>query len=150
MMLQFTPNFNLNQSLLSSPNIAEYGYSGDIGNGDHGATGCFSFNITGASFGCDSEGPACDFSFTGFRYNSTTGLTSAITQQQVIVPSCPALANCTLTPVTLDQTFQDIDSVRINVTVSSEPKIWWMDDIQLGWTNNTCTAGTCRSNHIAE
>jgi hypothetical protein len=131
---------------MAGPNTAEDGYSGDIGNGDHGLTGCFSFNMYGASFGCDSLGPPCDFTFTGYQLNKTSGLDQQVAIQDIAVPACKALTSlkCQLVPVTLNNTFQDLDKVRINVTVAGSPKIWWMDDLRLGWTNNTCAAGLCR------
>jgi hypothetical protein len=142
---EFIPDFNVNgTNPMAGPNTAEYGYSGDIGNGDHGLTGCFSFNMYGASFGCDSRGRACDFHFTGFRLDKATGNTTAVTSQGISIPACPALANCTLTPITLNNSFKDLDSVRINVTVANEPKIWWMDDLRLGWFDNSCKTGFCR------
>ncbi|PMD66927.1 uncharacterized protein K444DRAFT_623175 [Hyaloscypha bicolor E] len=142
---EFIPNFNINgTNPMAGPTTAEYGYSGDIGNGDHGLTGCFSFNMYGASFGCDSRGPDCVFHFTGYRYNRSTRNTTAVTSQSISVPACPALASCTLTPITLDNSFSNLDSIRINVTVGSAPKIWWMDDLRLGWFDNSCKAGLCR------
>ncbi|KAE9369164.1 hypothetical protein N431DRAFT_345555 [Stipitochalara longipes BDJ] len=142
---EFIPNFNINgTNSMAGPNTLEYGYSGDIGNGDHGLTGCFGFNMYGATFGCDSNGPPCVFSFTGFRYNKVIGNTTAITSQSISIPACPTLANCTLIPITLDNTFRDLDSVRINVTVASAPKIWWMDNLRLGWFDNSCKTGLCR------
>jgi hypothetical protein len=161
-LVEFIPNFNINgTNPMAGPNTAEDGYSGDIGNGDHGLTGivslmlvlsetnnsgCFSFNMYGASFGCDSLGPPCDFTFTGYQLNKTRGPDQQVAIQDIAVPACKALAGlkCQLVPVTLDNTFQDLDKVRINVTVAGTPKIWWMDDLQLGWTNNTCATGLCR------
>ncbi|PMD42827.1 hypothetical protein L207DRAFT_457357 [Hyaloscypha variabilis F] len=145
LFIEFIPNFNINGTdPMAGPNTLEYGYSGDIGNGDHGVTGCFGFNMYGATFGCDSNGPPCEFSFTGFRYNNTTGNTTAVTSQRVNIKACPTLSNCTLIPISLDNTFRDLDSVRINVTVASAPKIWWMDNLRLGWFDNSCKNGLCR------
>jgi hypothetical protein len=49
-----------------------------------------------------------------------------------------------LAPITLDNSFSNLDSIRINVTVGSTPKIWWMDDLRLGWFDNSCKTGLCR------
>jgi hypothetical protein len=57
---------------------------------------------------------------------------------------CPALANCTLTPIPFGDRFVDLNAIQINVTVAGEPKIWFMDDLELGWFNNTCSAGLYR------
>jgi hypothetical protein len=143
--LEFIPNFTVNRTDdESGPNAREFGWSGDIGNGDHGLTGCFSFNMYGASFGCDSRGPDCIFTFSGFRYDRATKLTNQVTTQSITVPACPKLNECPLTPVVLDNTFQNMDAVRMNVTVAGLPKIWWVDDVRLGWFNNSCATGLCR------
>ena len=150
LLLEFIPNFNVNGTNPNAgPNTAEDGFSGDIGNADHGQLGCFGFNVYGASLGCDSVGPDCDFSFTGYRVNLLQGGTNKVAQQNIAVPPCPALSNCDLVPINLDQTFEDLDTIRVNVTVAGAPKIFWLDDLRLGWYNNTCAAGLCRqSAHI--
>lgn len=126
---------------------ADTGTSGSIGNVDHGLTTCFSFNFYGASFGCDSEGPGCDFNFTGYRYDAASQSTKPVFTQQKTVSACPTLKSldCILTPVTLDSAFQNLDSVSIDLTVGGVPKIWWMDDLRLGWSDNTCEKGMCRA-----
>jgi hypothetical protein len=150
LLTEFIPNFTINKTNNDSgPNNQQLGYSGDIGNGDHGLAGCFGFNFYGASFGCDSRGPDCDFTFTGFRYDRATQQTNQVAQEGSVVPACPPLQDCSLVPVIFTNEFMDLDSIRINVTVVGNPKIWWMDDLQLGWFNNTCAAGFCRINaHI--
>ncbi|TAQ84206.1 hypothetical protein B7494_g7471 [Chlorociboria aeruginascens] len=141
LLLEFIPNFNVDGTNPNAgPNTGEEGYSGDIEDGDFGATGCFHFNFYGASFGCDSHGPLCIFTFTGFRLDNTTRETTTVVSKQYSVPACPSLKKCDLTLVTVDDTFRDLTSIRLNVTVGSDPKIWWMDDLQLGWTDNSCVA----------
>ncbi|KAK2626227.1 hypothetical protein QTJ16_004489 [Diplocarpon rosae] len=147
LLLEFIPNFTVNNTTpASGPNSRQGGFSGEIGDADHGASGCFSFNFYGASFGCDSSGPDCDFTFTGFKYDRSSGETNPVTTQELSVAACPDLKSlaCILTSVSLDATFEDLDSVRVNVTVQGEPKIWWVDDIRLGWFDNTCEQGLCR------
>ena len=71
MLLEFVPNVN-GTDPEAGPNTETNGFAGQISDGDHGLTGCFTFNAYQASFGCDSKGPACDFTFTGLRYNATS------------------------------------------------------------------------------
>ncbi|EKD14920.1 uncharacterized protein L3040_003866 [Drepanopeziza brunnea f. sp. 'multigermtubi'] len=148
LLLEFIPNFTVNASTPESgPNSAQGGFSGEIGNIDHGATGCFSFNFYGASLGCDSFGAACEFTFTGFKFDRLSRQTRSVVTQRVSVPACPSLKSldCVLTPVSLDGLFKDLDSVGMNVTVQGRPKIWWMDDVRLGWFDNSCEKGVCRT-----
>ncbi|TVY13540.1 hypothetical protein LARI1_G008039 [Lachnellula arida] len=146
-LLQFVPNFNVSGTDANGPhgpNTKELGYSADFAGADGGATGCFNFNFYGAALGCDSRGPDCEFTFTGFHKDSATGTDVPFTTQDIDVPACPPLDDCVLTPVTLDDTFSNLTKVRMNVTVASQPKIWWMDDVRLGWFDNSCDKGKCR------
>ena len=148
MMLEFIPSFVIGV-VDDSPNTAEEGFSGQISDGDHGLTGCFTFDIYGAAFGCNSTGSPCDFKFTGLQYDAATGVATAITSQTVSIPACPALTNCTLAPIMLDDTFVDLNAIQIRAATAGAPLGWWMDDLQLGWFNNSCSTGLCRqSAHI--
>jgi hypothetical protein len=83
--------------------------------------------------------------------NATTETETLVATEKYSVAACPTLAekNCALKVVDIDPIFTDLTNIRINVTVADEPKRWWMDDLRLGWTNNTCAAGLCRINtHI--
>ena len=128
---------------LPDPNFA-LGYTGAIGNGENALLGCFNFNALGMSLGCNSTGPNCDWQFTGLRYNNVTKATDTITSQMLSTAACPALANCTLVPVSLDGTFQNLTELRINVTVAGVDRIWWLDDLNLSWYDDSCNAGLCR------
>lgn len=150
LLVEFVPNLNVNgTNPLAGPNTDEFGYSGQISDGDHALTGCFSFNMYGAEFGCDSKGPDCDFTFSGYQYNIDTGMETLVALEDVSIPACPPLANCVLTPIALTNNFQNLTNVRINATVASVPKVWWMDDLHLGWYDNSCKTSLCRQNaHI--
>jgi hypothetical protein len=146
-LLEFIPNFNVSGTDVNGPhgpNTREFDYSGDFAGADRGVTGCFHFNFYGAALGCDSRGPDCDFTFTGFHLDPATGKEVPFTSQDLSVPACPPLVNCVLSPVTLDDSFQNLTKIRMNVTVASQPKIWWMDDVSMGWFDNSCAKGLCR------
>ncbi|CCU74907.1 hypothetical protein BGHDH14_bgh02546 [Blumeria hordei DH14] len=145
LLLEFIPRFDLsNKSSTVTFTTSEDVISGDIRSGDHGRTGCFRFNTHGAFFGCDSKGPDCDFSFTGFRFNRESQESIEVVSQRRSINACPSLIDCELLPIELGDAFEDLDTLRINVTVAGQPKIWWMDDLSLSWKNNTCAASICR------
>ena len=116
---------------------------GQISDGDFDETGCFRFNVYGANIGCDSTGPACDFNFAGYQLDSSRNEVLVASQTKAVL-ACPTLENCELTEIDLDYSFTNLAFVRINVTVAGEPKIWWMDDLRLGWYENSCAMGLCR------
>lgn len=91
-------------------------------------------------------GPPCDFTFTGYKYDVASKNTSQVTQQTINVPACPELSNCVLTNVNLNSRFKDLTYFLVNVTVAGKPKLWWMDDLRLGWSDNSCAMGLCRQN----
>jgi hypothetical protein len=122
--------------------------TGEVSNDRTALFRCFNFNALGASLGCDSQGPNCDWQFTGLRYNFTSGKEDFVVTQIFTTSSCPELSNCNLVPISLDSTFQNLTTLQINVTVAGAPKIWWMDDLQLGWYDDSCAAGLCRKNNI--
>ncbi|KAL3419728.1 hypothetical protein PVAG01_08226 [Phlyctema vagabunda] len=137
LLLEFIPSLN-------GTGFRGLGSSGGISDGDHGLTGCFDFNFYGASLGCDSRGSDCDFTFSGYRL-ANENLVEVASHHDVI-PACKTASQCELSPIQVDNTFQNLDSIRINVTVAGVPKVWWMDDLKLGWFNNTCEMGLCRQN----
>src|SRR5580700_8504298 len=114
--------------------------TGEVTNDRTALLGCFNFNALGASLGCDSKGPDCDWQFTGLRYNFTSGKEDLVVTQILTTSSCPDLSNCNLILVELGSEFQNLTTLQINVTVAGAPKIWWMDDLKLGWYDNSCSA----------
>jgi hypothetical protein len=144
LFVQFISNFNVDgTNTQAGPNTAEEGTTGQISDGDVDQTGCFRFNVYGASMGCNSTGPACDFIFSGYQLDASRNEVLVQTQTKSI-PACPGLSNCNLTDVDLDNSFNNLAFVRVNVTVDGQPKMWWMDDLRLGWYDNSCAMGLCR------
>ena len=146
LLLEFTPFYSGLQ--VDSPD-AEHHFTGQISSGDHASTGCFNFNFFGGSFGCNSTGPNCEFTFSGYRYDIVEKQDSVIHTQTSSITACPAQIDCVLVPVFLDEGFKNLTHVRINATVEGEPKSWWIDDLKLGWFDNSCEFGNCRlESHI--
>ena len=146
-MLEFVTNFDAGTDTEAGPDAIDLGTTGEVGNGPYMSLEYMAFNATGASMGCDSTGPDCRFQFTGLRYDPSIEASIEVTSQMIDVPACPPLNNCDLVPITLDETFVSLSALRINVTVDGIPKIWFMDDLELGWFNNTCAAGLARQGH---
>ncbi len=121
--------------------------TGEFGAGDNQIHPCYKLKAYGASLGCDSTGPNCDWQITAVKYNPVTLSSEEVHTQFISTPACPGLARCPLVPLTFDGGFQDLSAIRINVTVAGLEKIWWMDDIRMGWYDNSCAAGNCRLIH---
>jgi hypothetical protein len=148
LLLEFLTESNINVTRNHNiPEIGKYGATGEIGNGDNLHWGCYTFDAMAASVGCDSQGPTCDWQFTGVVYDTTTNDSTEVITQRVSTASCPALNDCSLMDIVFLDNFRDLHSLRINVTVAGVPKIWWMDDLKLAWADGSCDAGLCRASH---
>jgi hypothetical protein len=132
LMLQHTPS---NVSTDAVPNFG-------IGPGQ--SAKCFAFDFYGAMVGCDSEESDCVFTFTGMRLNDTSETESQAVTQAVHVPACEQMEDCKLQHVSL-QGFTAVTSINIDVQVDNEDRTWWADDLELGWSEDSCESATCRS-----
>lgn len=141
LMLQWTPAALPNGSVTDS--IAE------ITVGPRKADSCMRFNFLGLSLGCNSTGPSCIFNITGAR-TPADGVSPDVDIVSNLwnLTACLAPSNCSLVPIVANPgAFSDLTSIRIQLTTgNSTGATWWGDDLLLGWTDNSCAAGKCRSN----
>ncbi|MBC9702637.1 MAG: hypothetical protein H9W83_08945 [Leuconostoc sp.] len=47
----------------------------------------------------------------------------------------------------MQQVFDDISYFHVNVTHKGVPTNWYLDDLRVDWTDNSCEAGRCREHH---
>ncbi len=100
----------------------------------------------GASMGCDNRGPEdCIITFTGFTLSESSNEEVNTVSTNVTIPPCPGLRECVLTPVSLGDGFKGLTGLRVVAHVAEKSVIWFMDDVKLAWTNNTCAAGIQRA-----
>lgn len=129
------------------------GDTAEISVGPNERSPCFRFNFYGASLGCAAEGVEqwCEFEFSAYTYNETLGSEASLSWSETKrVPACPNFPQgpCPLTPVQLDG-YNNLASILVSVRVGLELRAWWGDDLQIGWTDNTCEAASCRANAIS-
>ncbi|KAA6414004.1 MAG: hypothetical protein FRX48_02366 [Lasallia pustulata] len=109
------------------------------------AESAFWVDAYGAYLGCNDGGPVeCIVNILGYVYSSATDNPDPSFRQTVTLPPCPGLVNCTLTPVTFTDDFRSLTGLEFIATIGGTPVTWFMDDLQLGWSNNTCAAGLRR------
>lgn len=70
---------------------------------------------------------------------------SPTTSQTVMLPPCPELTNCTLTLVKIDESFDGLYGLQFSAAVAGNAVDYYLDDLQLQWSNNTCAAQSVRS-----
>ncbi|KAI5199965.1 hypothetical protein E4T39_05966 [Aureobasidium subglaciale] len=125
---------------------------GELGAGIRRSSNAFWFNAYSAQLGCDYESNAsCTLQITGLVYQNETKTEVAAYHQTVRLPPCspsigdPLMINCQLTEVLFAQSMQGLSGLRVQAcSDAGTARSWFMGDLALGWTNNTCAAGLLR------
>ncbi|KAF4980379.1 hypothetical protein FZEAL_3609 [Fusarium zealandicum] len=143
-LVEFVPPALSNTTSAGSGDVAQ------IGVGPHAASPCFRFDFFGASLGCDAQGSEkwCEFEISAYRWNETSSREESIAWSETKqVPACPTFSEggYELTPINLEG-YTDLSSVLITLRVSQELRVWWGDDLRVGWSDNSCIAASCRTN----
>ncbi|THY08160.1 hypothetical protein D6D01_09677 [Aureobasidium pullulans] len=120
--------------------------SGEIGAGTSRSSNAFWFNAHGAYLGCENHSAhECVLKITGLVYQSETKSEVAAFHQTVKLLPCYLPDNCHLTQIDFSESMKGLSGLRIQASVNEEPVSWFMDNLALGWSNNTCAAGLLRS-----
>ena len=115
---------------------------GGVGAGPHAEYNTYWIDAHSAWLGCANGGPSdCIITLTGYAKG---GNTVAVTQT-VVQPPCLGLKGCSLALVSFHDGFRSLTTLQIIATVNAEAVDWYMDDLSLSWTNNSCAAQTLRS-----
>jgi len=136
---------NLTNSDIGSPNAAGV-YPGGIGAGPRRDNDAYWFDAFSAYLGCDNEGPGdCTVTITGYSYDEATDLETQVVQQNATIPPCPGFMNCELSPVEFSFDFWGLSGIQFEAYINgSVPRIFLLDNLSMGWYNNTCEAGLLR------
>lgn len=119
--------------------------SGEIGTGDRASSSAFWFNAYSAYLGCDNDGPdACIMQISAYVWQASSNSEILAYQQNATLPPCPGFKDCKLEQVNFATSMKGLSGVRIQAFVGTEQKMWFMDNLAMGWYNNTCSAGLIR------
>ncbi|THY71605.1 hypothetical protein D6C86_04630 [Aureobasidium pullulans] len=120
--------------------------SGEIGAGTRRSSNAFWFNAHSAYLGCENHSAhQCVLKITGLVYQSETKSEVAAFHQTVKLLPCYLPDNCHLTQIDFSESMKGMSGLRIQASVNEEPVSWFMDNLALGWSNNTCAAGLLRA-----
>ena len=118
---------------------------GEIG-ADSLAMEAFWFNVYSAYLGCDNSGPeGCRMELSGYTYTGFTDDELLAYQQNVTIPPCPSQKGCQLQRVDFPPIMRGLSGLQIRAFVGHEQRIWFMDNLALGWYDNSCEAGLQRA-----
>jgi hypothetical protein len=118
-----------------------------FGLGQWRETECFRFDFQGINVGCDSADAPCVFEVTGLQWNGVEDVVQA--NATFKAPACPKPPSCALHHHVVDSavssSFTNLTAINITLVGPRASQAWWADDVQIAWTNNDCTAATCRA-----
>ncbi|KAL9098697.1 MAG: hypothetical protein Q9163_005690 [Psora crenata] len=111
--------------------------SGEIGAGPHASDSAYWIDAHSAYLGCaDGTPSACLLTIQG-HFNDAE---RPVVAQLIELPSCPGLQGCSLISVEFDSIFRGMSGFQITAAVGNKPVDYYMDDLALAWSNNTCAA----------
>lgn len=88
-------------------------------------------------FGCADGGPnACSVTVNGNR----EGINGVSVIQHFSVPPCPGLQGCALHLVQFVTGMTGLSGLQILASVDGGPVDYYLDNLVLSWSNNSCTA----------
>ena len=123
--------------------ILQLELTGEIGSGPRASSdSAYWIDAYSAYLGCTNPGPNdCSITVKGYQNSSAFSyITQGFTQ-----PPCLEMKNCSLALVELADGFRNLTGLQIIATVGGTPVDWYMDNLSLGWSNNTCAAQLKRS-----
>lgn len=80
----------------------------------------------------------------GFAWDQTSNSEVLATQYSFNLAPCPGFVNCHLAPVEFPDDFKNLSGLQILASVNGVTQVFFMDNLRMGWVNNTCTAATER------
>jgi hypothetical protein len=137
----FIPPTGLNATNANGSHDAGDLTLGEFGAGPRAADSAFHFNVSSAYIACDNSGPdSCNATVTGLAWNQTSQQEIPSITQSFEIPPCPGFVNCSLTRVDLGG-FNGLSGFSIFAQVANRTVMWFIDEIEVDWANNTCAAG---------
>lgn len=118
---------------------------GEFANGPYEASSFFWFDAFSAWLGCDNGGPeTCTLVMSGYTYSPLAKDEVLSFQRNSTLPACTDYKDCKLEKVEFPETFRGLSGLQIQAYVGEEERMFFMDDVDLRWTDNSCAAGLAR------
>ena len=121
---------------------------GEFSDGRYESMSAFWFDAFSAFFGCDNTGPdPCTLVFTAYTWDQNVGDEIKTYSQNATVAPCPNSSGCQLQEVAFPTSFRGLSGLQVQAYVHNEERMFFMDDVSAGWSNNTCAAGLTRQRY---
>lgn len=123
---------------------------GELGAGPRASVRAYWFNAYSGYFGCALSGlTPCTLRISGYRYDAVLKQEVLVAEQNATLPACWAYVNCQLTQVLFNEQFRALSGIQFNAFTYNVgiPQVHMMDDLQMEWYDNSCSAGILRIGH---
>lgn len=135
------------------PNTAFAGtlLPGELGAGPRASVTAYWFDAYSGYFGCALSGlTGCTLRISGYRYDAVLREEVVVAEQNVTLAACWGYVNCRLTRVFFGDEFRALSGIQFNAYTQGLgiPQAHVMDDVAMGWYNDTCSAGILRIGHV--
>ena len=115
---------------------------GEFGAGPRASDSAYWIDAFSLWLGCENVGPSdCVITINGYDSAHSTSVASKTVTQ----PPCPGLVNCQLALIEFNRDFRNLAGIQILAAVDRKLTAYYIDDVRLGWSNNTCAAQAKRS-----
>lgn len=136
--------------LLPSTRFAGTLLPGEVGAGPRASVSAYWFNAYSGFFGCALNGiTPCTLRISGYRYEAGAKQEVVVAEQNVTIPACWGYINCRLVQVFFNEQFRALSGIQFRAYTYNLgiPQVHVMDDLEMEWYNNTCSAGILRIGH---
>lgn len=82
---------------------------------------------------------------TAYSWDISSQSERTLGSSNATLAPCEALADCQLQPVEFPDGWDNLSGLQIRAFVDGGERMFFMDDLDMGWSNNTCEAGLARS-----
>nr|POE47931.1 hypothetical protein CFP56_01259 [Quercus suber] len=122
--------------------------TGEIADGMYESSSAFWFDAQSVWLGCDNIGPEeCTIMMTGYTWSTTAAKEIAAFEENTTISACPNQTKCALQQRLFPTSFVGLSGLQMQAYVGTESRMFFLDDLALSWTNNTCQAGLIRQTH---
>ncbi len=142
----FVPSEAAVQDVANGPPDAPNAGYGSITAGPRASDDAYWFDILGGYWGCQDAGPEdCTLHFHVFQWKDSDGVEAEMSSISRTIPACPD-QGCSLSYFGEGPGSQmrNMTTLKISAEVGGVPKNFFVDDLQLRWTNSSCEAGRQR------
>jgi hypothetical protein len=129
---------------VSTP-FGNYSKPGEVSDGPRESISAFWFDALSAFMGCDNPGPeVCTLVFSAYTWSPVAKTEILADKRNATIAACPELNECKLQKVSFPDTWRGLTGFQVQAFVGREERMFFMDDLAMHWSNNTCAAGLLR------